>query len=121
MVPGWFIDYRHTFIHRSSPLAPYLASTEAELLEEEAELNQGSGEAGKMGGLRRRRRAYSRTMQEHVKPKGQYGQNTEQHRDGNSGTPSVLHIKLENSINYRPGVHHSQFNLTAAAGSVVFD
>lgn len=57
--------------------------TEAELLEEEAELNQGSGEAGKMAGLRRRRRAYSRTMQEHIKPKGQ---NTEQHREGSLGT-----------------------------------
>lgn len=70
-------------------MSPYLVPTEAELLEEEAELNQGSGEAGKMGGLRRRRRAYSRTMQDHVKPKGQYGQNSEQHRDGDSGTQPI--------------------------------
>lgn len=67
----------------ASCLAPCLVRTEADLLEEEAELNQGSGDPGKMGGLRRRRRAYSRTMPEHVKPKGQ---NAEQHRDGNLGT-----------------------------------
>ncbi|XP_075906517.1 protein Aster-C isoform X2 [Nelusetta ayraudi] len=59
---------------------------EADLLEEEAELNQGSGDPGKMGGLRRRRRAYSRTMPEHVKPKGQ---NAEQHRDGNLGSMEI--------------------------------
>lgn len=70
----------------ASRFAPCLVRTEADLLEEEAELNQGSGDPGKMGGLRRRRRAYSRTMPEHVKPKGQYGQNAEQHRDGNLGT-----------------------------------
>uniref|UniRef100_A0A3Q0T1L6 GRAM domain containing 1C n=1 Tax=Amphilophus citrinellus TaxID=61819 RepID=A0A3Q0T1L6_AMPCI len=55
----------------------------AELLEEEAELNQGGGEVGKMGGLRRRRRTYSRTLAEHVKPNKQYGQDAEQDRDGN--------------------------------------
>uniref|UniRef100_A0A3B4BLZ5 VASt domain-containing protein n=1 Tax=Periophthalmus magnuspinnatus TaxID=409849 RepID=A0A3B4BLZ5_9GOBI len=48
----------------------------AELLEEEAELNQGSGDAGK-GGLRRRRRTYSRSNSEHLKPSNQYGQNAE--------------------------------------------
>lgn len=62
---------------------------EANLLEEEAELNQGSGDPGKMGGLRRRRRAYSRTMPEHIKPKGQYGQNAEQHRDANLGSMEI--------------------------------
>ncbi|XP_037613464.1 protein Aster-C isoform X2 [Sebastes umbrosus] len=58
---------------------------EAELLEEEAELNQGGGDSGKMGGLRRRRRTYSRTMPEHMKPNKQYGQDPDQHRDGNMG------------------------------------
>uniref|UniRef100_A0AAV2L3M2 VASt domain-containing protein n=1 Tax=Knipowitschia caucasica TaxID=637954 RepID=A0AAV2L3M2_KNICA len=42
---------------------------EAELLEEEAELNQVSGDAGK-GGLRRRRRTYSRSNSEHMKTHG---------------------------------------------------
>lgn len=69
----------------ASRFAPCLVRTEANLLEEEAELNQDSGDPGKMGGLRRRRRAYSRTMPEHIKPKGQYGQNAEQHRDANLG------------------------------------
>nr|XP_046227298.1 protein Aster-C isoform X2 [Scatophagus argus] len=58
---------------------------EAELLEEEAEMNQGGGESGKMSGLRRRRRTYSRTLPEHMKPSKQYGQDSEQHRDGNMG------------------------------------
>ncbi|XP_032360349.1 protein Aster-C isoform X2 [Etheostoma spectabile] len=58
---------------------------EAELLEEEAEINQAGGDGGKMGGLRRRRRTYSRTMPEHMKPNKQYGQDPEQHRDGNMG------------------------------------
>uniref|UniRef100_A0A3Q4I5E4 GRAM domain containing 1c n=1 Tax=Neolamprologus brichardi TaxID=32507 RepID=A0A3Q4I5E4_NEOBR len=59
---------------------------EAELLEEEAEMNQGGGEAGKIGGLRRRRRTYSRTLAEHSKPKKQYRHDAEQHREGNMGT-----------------------------------
>uniref|UniRef100_A0A8C3ASQ5 GRAM domain containing 1C n=2 Tax=Cyclopterus lumpus TaxID=8103 RepID=A0A8C3ASQ5_CYCLU len=58
---------------------------EVELLEEEAELNQGGGDSGKTGGLRRRRRTYSRTLPEHMKPKKQYGPDPEQHRDGNMG------------------------------------
>ncbi|XP_042077846.1 protein Aster-C [Haplochromis burtoni] len=58
---------------------------EAELLEEEAEMNQGGGEAGKMGGPRRRRRTYSRTLAEHSKPKKQYRHDAEQHREGNMG------------------------------------
>lgn len=64
---------------------------EAELLEEEAEMNQGGGESGKVGGLRRRRRTYSRTLQEHMKPMKQYGPDTEQHRDGSMGTFHILH------------------------------
>uniref|UniRef100_A0AAX7V5Z6 VASt domain-containing protein n=1 Tax=Astatotilapia calliptera TaxID=8154 RepID=A0AAX7V5Z6_ASTCA len=68
---------------------------EAELLEEEAEMNQGGGEAGKMGGLRRRRRTYSRTLAEHSKPKKQYRHDAEQHREGNMGTDAFLIMKLQ--------------------------
>lgn len=49
-------------------------------------MNQGGGDPGKMSGLRRRRRTYSRTLPEHMKPNNQYGQDPEQHRDGNIGT-----------------------------------
>ncbi|XP_034562702.1 protein Aster-C isoform X2 [Notolabrus celidotus] len=55
---------------------------EAELMEEEAEMNQGGGDSGKMSGLRRRRRTYSRTLPEHMKPNKQ---DAEQHREGNMG------------------------------------
>lgn len=92
------------FLHRAPPLAPYFVWTEAELLEEEAEVNQGSGEPGKMGGLRRRRRAYSRTLQEHIKPKGQ---NTEQHRNDNLGDTLLLKSTFKNwnrSLNEFPWV-----------------
>ncbi|XP_070842769.1 protein Aster-C [Chaetodon trifascialis] len=58
---------------------------EAELLEEEAEMNQAGGDSGKMSGLRRRRRTYSRTLPEHIKPNKQYGKDGEQHRDGSMG------------------------------------
>uniref|UniRef100_UPI003AADD0A6 protein Aster-C isoform X2 n=1 Tax=Centroberyx gerrardi TaxID=166262 RepID=UPI003AADD0A6 len=68
-----------------SGIEDYFRQLEAELLEEEAELNQGGGDSGKMGGLRRRRRTYSRTLQEHMKPIKQYGPDSEQHRDGNMG------------------------------------
>ncbi|XP_029955482.1 protein Aster-C [Salarias fasciatus] len=64
-----------------SGIEEYFKQLEAELLEEEAEINQGGGDAGKMGGLRRRRRAYSRTMPEHIKPNKQFGQDSEPHRD----------------------------------------
>lgn len=68
-------------------LCPLLGPcAEAELLEEEAEMNQGGGDIGKMGVLRRRRRTYSRTLPEHMKPNKQYGQDPEQDRDGNMGT-----------------------------------
>lgn len=62
-----------------------MLAAEAELLEEEAELNQGGGETGKSG-LRRRRRTYSRTLPEHLKSGNPYGQEANQHRDGNIGT-----------------------------------
>lgn len=104
--------------------------TEADLLEEEAELNQGSGDPGKMGGLRRRRRAYSRTLPEHTKPKGQYGQNSEQHRDGNLGTLSyhlsepIQHDELDFTFIVCATVlqfHRSKFNTKAIGLRVMFD
>ncbi|XP_017261819.1 protein Aster-C isoform X2 [Kryptolebias marmoratus] len=67
---------------------------EAELLEEEAEMTQAGVESGKMGGLRRRRRTYSRTLLEHMKPNKQYGQDPEP-RDGNMGP-------MEMTGSYRP-------------------
>lgn len=68
-----------------SGIEDYFRQMEAELLEEEAEMNQGGGDSGKMGGLRRRRRTYSRTLPEHIKPNKQYSQDPEQHRDGSMG------------------------------------
>ncbi|KAM8731123.1 protein Aster-C isoform 3-T3 [Acanthopagrus schlegelii] len=68
-----------------SGIEDYFRQLEAELLEEEAEMNQGGGDSGKMSGLRRRRRTYSRTLPEHMKPSKQYGQDPEQHRDANMG------------------------------------
>ncbi|XP_068160705.1 protein Aster-C isoform X2 [Antennarius striatus] len=61
-----------------SGIEDYFRQLEAELLEEEVEMNQGVGDSGKMGGLRRRRRTFSRTLQEHMKPIKQYGQDLEQ-------------------------------------------
>ncbi|KAM4606369.1 protein Aster-C isoform 2-T2 [Polymixia lowei] len=69
-----------------SGIEDYFKQLESELLEEEAELNQGGGDSGKMGGLRRRRRTYSRTLQEHMKPIKQYGPDSEQHREGQMGS-----------------------------------
>ncbi|XP_070708887.1 protein Aster-C [Pempheris klunzingeri] len=66
-----------------SGIEDYFRQLEAELLEEEAEMNQGGGDSGKISGLRRRRRTYSRTLPEHMKPNKQYGQDPEQHRDSN--------------------------------------
>ncbi|XP_034004133.1 protein Aster-C [Trematomus bernacchii] len=68
-----------------SGIEDYFRQLEAELLEEEAEMNQGGGDTGKIGGLRRRRRTYSRTLPEHMKPNKQYGQDPEQRRDSNMG------------------------------------
>lgn len=72
-----------SFISKNSwsGIEDYFRHLEAELLEEEAEMNQGGGDPGKMSGLRRRRRTYSRTLQEHMKPNLQYGPETEQQRD----------------------------------------
>ncbi|XP_019722389.1 GRAM domain-containing protein 1C isoform X1 [Hippocampus comes] len=65
-----------------SGIEDYFRQLEAELLEEEAEINQGAAE---VGGLRRRRRTFSRTMPEHMKPKKHFGQPPDEHRDGNMG------------------------------------
>uniref|UniRef100_A0A8C4ESL2 GRAM domain containing 1c n=1 Tax=Dicentrarchus labrax TaxID=13489 RepID=A0A8C4ESL2_DICLA len=68
-----------------SGIEDYFRQLEAELLEEEPDMNQGGGDSGKMSGIRRRRRTYSRTLPEHIKPNKQYGQDPDQHRDGNMG------------------------------------
>lgn len=72
-----------------SGIEDYFRQLEAELMEEEAEMNQGGGDSGKMSGLRRRRRTYSRTLPEHMKPNKQYGQDAEQLRDGNMGPVEI--------------------------------
>ncbi|XP_051738458.1 protein Aster-C isoform X1 [Ctenopharyngodon idella] len=72
-----------------SGLEDYFKHLEAELLEEEAELTQGSGDAGKTGGLRRRRRTYSRTLQEHMKPGKQYSADSDQQRGSTMGTMDI--------------------------------
>nr|XP_021329434.1 GRAM domain-containing protein 1C isoform X1 [Danio rerio]XP_021329435.1 GRAM domain-containing protein 1C isoform X1 [Danio rerio] len=73
-----------------SGLEDYFRHLEAELLDEEAELTQGSGDAGKTGALRRRRRTYSRTLQEHMKPaKAQYSTDSEQQRTGTMGPMDI--------------------------------
>ncbi|XP_048029897.1 protein Aster-C isoform X2 [Megalobrama amblycephala] len=72
-----------------SGLEDYFKHLEAELLEEEAELTQGSGDAGKTGGLRRRRRTYSRTLQDHMKPGKQYSADSDQQRGSTIGAMDI--------------------------------
>ncbi|XDV47465.1 hypothetical protein PO909_017085 [Leuciscus waleckii] len=72
-----------------SGLEDYFRHLEAELLEEEAELTQGSGDAGKTSGLRRRRRTYSRTLPEHMKPGKQYSADSDQQRGGTMGAMDI--------------------------------
>ncbi|KAK1807021.1 hypothetical protein P4O66_004849 [Electrophorus voltai] len=111
-----------------SGLEDYFRHLEAELLEEEVELTQGSGDGGK-GGLRRRRRTFSRTLQDHARPSRQYSADLEQRRDstmGNDLWPIRVKIlalrsllsrcskykectKLEHHIHYR----WNEFNLWA--------
>ncbi|XP_062841903.1 protein Aster-C isoform X2 [Trichomycterus rosablanca] len=67
-----------------SGLEDYFRHLESELLEEEAELTQGSSDAGKAG-MRRRRRTFSRTLQDHMRPGRQYGADTEQRRESTMG------------------------------------
>lgn len=80
-----------SFISKNSwsGLEDYFRHLEAELLEEEAELTQGSGDSGKTGGLRRRRRTYSRTLQEHMKPGKQYSTDSDQQRAGTMGAMDI--------------------------------
>ncbi|KAM9712628.1 protein Aster-C [Menidia menidia] len=66
-----------------SGIEDYFRQLESELLEEEAELNQAGGELGKMAGLRRRRRTYSRTVSD--KPSIQYGPDPAKHGEGHTG------------------------------------
>ncbi|XP_053084111.1 protein Aster-C isoform X3 [Pangasianodon hypophthalmus] len=78
-----------------SGLEDYFRHLEAELLEEEAELTQGSGDAGK-GGLRRRRRTFSRTLQEHMRPSRQYSGDPEQHRESSIGAADTKNTQKWN-------------------------
>ncbi|XP_041824627.1 protein Aster-C [Melanotaenia boesemani] len=80
-----------TFITKNSwsGIEEYFRQLESELLEEEREVSQAGGESGKMGGLRRRRRTYSRSLSEHIKPNKQYGQDHEQYRDTSMGPTDV--------------------------------
>ncbi|XP_054893219.1 protein Aster-C [Poeciliopsis prolifica] len=72
-----------TFITKNSwsGIEDNFRQLEAELLEEEAEINQAVGESGKAG-LRRRRRTFSRTLLDHGKPGKQSAQDPDD-RDGN--------------------------------------
>ncbi|PWA18030.1 hypothetical protein CCH79_00004209, partial [Gambusia affinis] len=74
-----------TFITKNSwsGIEDYFRQLEAELLEEEAEMNQAVGESGKAG-LRRRRRTFSRTLLDHGKP-GKQSVQVPDNRDGNMG------------------------------------
>ena len=55
-------------------------------------MNQGARDAGKMSNLRRRRRTFSRSGPEHLKPSGPYGADSEQHREGPVGKTFFLFI-----------------------------
>ncbi|CAL8294300.1 unnamed protein product [Lota lota] len=77
-----------SFINKNSwsGIEDYFKQLESELLEEEAEMNQGARDAGKMSNLRRRRRTFSRSGPEHMKPSAQYGADSEQSREGPMGS-----------------------------------
>ncbi|XP_075936423.1 protein Aster-C [Anarhichas minor] len=77
---------------------------EAELQEEEAEINQGGGDSVKTGGLRRRRRTYSRTLPEHMKPNKQYRQDPEQHRERNMGPIEMNNLHKWNTTTIVAGM-----------------
>ncbi|KAF5903635.1 GRAM domain-containing protein 1C isoform X1 [Clarias magur] len=78
-----------------SGLEDYFRHFEAELLEEEAELTQGSGDAGKAG-LRRRRRTFSRSMQDHKRPSRQYSVDPEQLRESAIGAADTKNTQKWN-------------------------
>nr|XP_015810673.2 protein Aster-C [Nothobranchius furzeri]XP_015810674.2 protein Aster-C [Nothobranchius furzeri] len=82
--PTWGLVKSFITKNSYSAIEDNFRQLEAELLEEEAEMNQAGGESGKMGGLRRRRRTYSRTLQDHMKPNKQFRQDLEP-RDENMG------------------------------------
>ncbi|KAJ3611237.1 hypothetical protein NHX12_021253 [Muraenolepis orangiensis] len=64
-----------------SGIEDYFKQMESELLDEEAEINQGARDSGKLINLRRRRKTYSRSGSDHVKPSAQYGPDSELHRE----------------------------------------
>ncbi|XP_060755908.1 protein Aster-C isoform X2 [Neoarius graeffei] len=80
-----------------SGLEEYFKHLEAELHSEELEYTQGSSDSGK-GGLRRRRRTFSRTLQEHVRPSRQYSVEPEQHREGAAGVKNTNHWNITSII-----------------------
>lgn len=94
-----------------SGLEDYFRHLEAELLEEEAELTQGSGEAAKSG-LRRRRRTYSRTLQEHIRPGRQYSADLEQRRESTLGTAELKNAHKWNVTSIIVGMSLILFILT---------
>ncbi|KAL1006527.1 hypothetical protein UPYG_G00073450 [Umbra pygmaea] len=90
-----------------SGLEEYFRHLESELLEEELELNQGGGDPGMIGGLRhRRRRTYSRTLQEHLKP-SKHVPDLEPHRNSTAGP---LDMK---------GPHHWNISSIVAGMSII--
>lgn len=62
---------------------------EAELLEEETESAPVGGDS-KAGGVRRRRRTYSRSVPEHFKASKQFGVEADLHRDRLSGAEACM-------------------------------
>ncbi|KAK5604024.1 hypothetical protein CRENBAI_024422 [Crenichthys baileyi] len=82
--PTWGLVKSFITKNSWSGIEDYFRQLETELVEEEAEMTQAAGEAGKLGGLRRRRRTLSRTLADHGKPSKRYGQDPE-HRDRSLG------------------------------------
>ncbi|XP_056595023.1 protein Aster-C [Triplophysa dalaica] len=103
-----------SFISKNSwsGIEDYFKHLEAELLEEEAELIQGSGDAGKTGALRRRRRTYSRSLQE-MKPGKQYSTDSEQQRGGTMGAVDMKNAQRWNITTIVIGMSLILFVLTA--------
>ncbi|XP_015250793.1 PREDICTED: GRAM domain-containing protein 1C isoform X2 [Cyprinodon variegatus] len=90
--PPWGLVKSFISKNSWSGIEDYFRQLETELMEEEAEMNQSAAESGKLGGLRRRRRTFSRTILDHRRPSKQYGQDPEP-RDGNldPADPTVPH------------------------------
>lgn len=83
--PTWGLVKSFITKNSWSGIEDYFRQLETELLEEEAEMSQAAGETGKLGGLRRRRRTFSRTLLDHGMPSMQSVQDPE-HREGNLGS-----------------------------------